>query len=717
MKKPDAPETADLPLWKKALFSLLATVLFFTLLEAGLAVAGIGTRPALEDPFLGFASSAPLFAEGTDADGQPVLATAAGKRGFFNVQQFRRDKPPGTYRVFCLGGSTTYGRPYADATSFCGWLRALLPAADPTRDWEVVNAGGISYASYRVARVMDELAGYEPDLFVVYTGHNEFLEERTYGNLRDLPQVVKWAVGQLARTRIWTAASALYDRVRAGGPTERSGSGTNPVTVLPAEVRAKLDHSIGPDLYERDDASRDAILEHYRFSLRRMVGVSRAAGAEVLLVTPASNLKDCSPFKSQHTDGLDESRRTRSGELLAAAREHLRETRWSEALETLDQALAVDPRFADLHYRRGRALLGLERPDEAEAAFLRARDEDVCPLRALSPMTTAVVEVARETGAPMVDFVALVAGGTRSERGHDIAGEELFLDHVHPTIRGHRLLALALIESLIEQGVVRPGTAWGEQAVATVAARVEGRIDTRLHARALANLALTLDWAGKAEESRRLAFQALESGEEDPTILMIAARHLAAESRGDEALELFRRAMRANPNNPVIQSQLGMLLTGRQELEAAAAHFFLASILWVDNDTYQRQLASVMTRRGRYAVALRCLLEARRLSPGDADLEARIAALRERLGDETPPLGAPEISATRYASGYPRTIAQTLPAAAGDVVDGIWTEWYDGGRLKSFVDYTNGVPDGVSVTWDENGEVLDRRQVRHGEGR
>ncbi|MCP3956660.1 MAG: hypothetical protein GY719_02290 [bacterium] len=717
MKNPSAPEAADLPLWKKALFSLLATVLFFTLLEAGLAVAGIGTRPALEDPFLGFASSASLFVEGTDADGQPVLTTAAGKRGFFNVQQFRRDKPPGTYRVFCLGGSTTYGRPYSDATSFCGWLRELLSAADPKRDWEVVNAGGISYASYRVARVMDELAGYEPDLFVVYTGHNEFLEERTYGNLRDLPGVVKSVVGVLARTRIWAAASALYDRVRTGTPSA-GRSRQEPASILPGEVRAKLDHSIGPDLYERDDALRDGILEHYRFSLRRMVRAARAAGAEVLLVTPASNLKDCSPFKSQHTDELDDSQRVQSQELLAAARQQMREARWGEARESLDEALAFDARFAELYYRRGEALLAVGLYDEAEAAFTGARDEDVCPLRALSPMTAAVAEVARAADAPVVDFVGLVAGRTRSEHGHGIAGEELFLDHVHPTIEGHRLLAVALLEALIERGTVRPRAAWGERAIAEVAARVEGAIEPELHARALANLALTLDWAGKAEESRRLALRALESGEEDPTILMIAARHLAADGKSDEALELFRRAMRANPNNPVIQSQLGMLLTGRRELEAAAAHFFLASILWVDNDAYQKQLASVMTQRGRYAVALRCLLEARRLSPGDPNLETRISALRERLGGETPALGTPVISATRYASGYPRTIAQTQTDATGrEVVDGIWTEWFDGGRLKRFVDYSNGVPDGVSVTWDENGEVLDRRQVRHGEGR
>ena len=55
------------------------------------------------------------------------LVTATGRRGHFNLQRFEREKPENNYRIFCLGGSTTYGRPYDDRTSFCGWLRRLLP--------------------------------------------------------------------------------------------------------------------------------------------------------------------------------------------------------------------------------------------------------------------------------------------------------------------------------------------------------------------------------------------------------------------------------------------------------------------------------------------------------------------------------------------------------------------------------------------------------------
>ena len=117
-----------------------------------------------------------------------LFRSARNRLAYFNAQRFSANKAPRTFRIFCLGGSTTYGRPYNDHTSYVGWLRELLPLADDRRQYEVINAGGISYASYRVASLMDELCGYEPDLFVVYMGHNEFLEQRTYQDLLAMSQ-------------------------------------------------------------------------------------------------------------------------------------------------------------------------------------------------------------------------------------------------------------------------------------------------------------------------------------------------------------------------------------------------------------------------------------------------------------------------------------------------------------------------------------------------
>ena len=127
-------------------------------------------------PDAGFTPQVPHFHVETNAAGEALVTVVPNKRESVNDQTFPRHKKPGTYRIVCLGGSATYGRPFFDHTSFAGWLRAFLPKADPSRKWEVINAGAISYASYRVKGLMAELAQYEPDLFIAYMGHNEFLE-------------------------------------------------------------------------------------------------------------------------------------------------------------------------------------------------------------------------------------------------------------------------------------------------------------------------------------------------------------------------------------------------------------------------------------------------------------------------------------------------------------------------------------------------------------
>ena len=92
------------------------------------------------------------------------------------------------------------------------------------------------------------------------------------------------------------------------------------------------------------------------------------------------------------------------------------------------------------------------RNHEAADAFARARDEDVCPLRAPGPIVASVREVAAERGVPLVDFEARV--GSLSPDG--IAGAQQFLDHVHPDALTYGKLAEWIIDSMAQPSAL-PG--------------------------------------------------------------------------------------------------------------------------------------------------------------------------------------------------------------------------------------------------------------------
>lgn len=716
---PESPTPAEAsrrtPLWQALLLPLAAILIFLLLLEGGLALFGV--KPELEsDPFVGFASNVPLFVPTPAPGGGELLSTASNKLNFFNRQSFPRQKAPDSYRIFCLGGSTTYGRPYNDTTSFAGWLRELLPMADRTKNWEVINAGGISYASYRVAHLMEELVAYQPDLFIIYTGHNEFLEERTYSQLRKVPTAVKSTVALLAKTRSWAAVTAALKGLGVYPETEKKERAQ-----LGGEVDTILDRTVGPQSYIRDDALRDNILQHYRISLERMVELARSVGAQVIFVTPAANLKDSSPFKSEHTAGLDAASRQRSEQLLDQAREALLLKNWQGALELLETAVAFDPRHAELQYLRGQALLALERFDAAETALNLARDEDVCPLRALSPMRGIVTEVAHETGVTLVDYVDLLQRRMQSSRGHSIPGKEFFLDHVHPTIEGHKILAVALLQSLSDQGLVRPGSDWGEQAIAAVAAKIEGRIDAQWHGQALANLARVLLWAGKNEEAARLAGQAQDIAGNYRQVAVDSASILTSVyqrlGQPEQALELLHATIEKAPAAIELRLKLGQALIYEpfMQLEEAAANLLLVCQRMPNYDAGYQYFGLAMARRGRLDIAYASLMEALRLNPGNTGAQQTLAQVRQMMGGPPSDPQLPSIRLDSYPGLAPRKLEQLRRDANGrSISDGIEAEFYENGRLKRFRDLSQAVPNGFDMSWAPDGTLVSRKIFAQG---
>ena len=399
----------------------------------------------LEDPYVSFSGLRPLFV--LDSTGARY-EIAEERFPFFCYQSFASVKNADTFRIFCLGGSTVQGRPYATETSFTSWLELNLRAAGSETDYEVVNCGGVSYASYRLVPMMRELLEYDPDLFIIYTGHNEFLEDRSYGRIKKLPRAVIRLHRALLKLRSYSLAHHYISGRRGRG-------GDSPKTVLPGEVEAKLDYEEGLTWYHRDESWREGTIEHFRHNLETLVRMSQEAGVPVILMNPVSNLKDSPPFKSEHGNGVTEEDRQRA----EALREKARQLDWNDAygkLRHFEQAVEMDPRCAELLYLIGKCYEHVGRLEEAKEWFVRAKEEDVCPLRILEAMHEIILEVAQDYHVPLVDVKLLFE--EQSKAG--VPGDEWLLDHVHPTIQGHQLIADALYEKLVKMELATTPNDW-----------------------------------------------------------------------------------------------------------------------------------------------------------------------------------------------------------------------------------------------------------------
>ena len=135
--------------------------------------------------------------------------------------------------------------------------------------------------------------------------------------------------------------------------------------MLQQEVTAILDRSAGLDLYHRDEVFSKGVVQHFAHNLRAMITLCRNAGVPVILVEPVSNLKDFSPFKSEHGPELTASEKADYRAGLDRAIELSNENRYGEALDLIQAAITKDPLFAEAYYYKGRTLLGLGRNAEA----------------------------------------------------------------------------------------------------------------------------------------------------------------------------------------------------------------------------------------------------------------------------------------------------------------------------------------------------------------
>ena len=417
--------------WKFRILALILAMTPWGVAELTLQMLERQPRSDFEDPFIGFDSEQPLFQLGEQGQ---LYRTAENRQVYFRPQEFGVDKGPNEIRIFVIGGSTVQGRPYEAETAFSTWLQIALSTAEPSKKWTVVNCGGVSYASYRLVPIVDEVLNYDPDLVVICTGNNEFLEHRTYEDYLSQPLWQRKLSG-------WSRNIAL---VRAAQRFLQADE-TELRERLPVEVDAELDYEDAMESYQRDDHWTRAVQDHFRESLRRMALKTRAAQVPVWLVLPPTNLRDCPPFKSERMGAA----RQVEDRLTDALQDGWYSRPLTERKALLEMVLQEEPRFALAQYWQGKCFDEEGDYENAAKAYQAAIDEDICPLRATQSTLQILREHASRFDWALVDAPSLLSTSCRG----GITDQTILEDHVHPKIQGHQSIGLALLE--------RARTEWG----------------------------------------------------------------------------------------------------------------------------------------------------------------------------------------------------------------------------------------------------------------
>ncbi len=356
---------------------------------------------------------------------------------------FEVHKSAKTLRIFCLGESTMYGYPYPSNATAPRFLRDRLEAMFPERTIEVVNLGIPAVSSAVVLDLLKEALDYQPDLIVIYSGHNEFYG--TYGvasteYLAQNKQFLDFYM-QLRRLKVFQLARNIVLSTKALLASQE-----------PTTRRSTFLERMVEDKYIPFDSPKYVMARRlFEANVREMVSVTKRAGVPIYFSTLVSNWKDLPPFISSSSSGIPDSV-NRSREALYQQGLRLQQIgKMEEAAGLFERSLALDTARADTYFHLAQCLLRLHKPAEARTDFLKAKDLDVLRFRASSEFNEVIRRVGTLPGAGLVDLEKVFA-----ENSPDgILGDELITEHLHPNERGYFLMGKAFARSIRDADVFR----------------------------------------------------------------------------------------------------------------------------------------------------------------------------------------------------------------------------------------------------------------------
>lgn len=389
-----------------------------------------------------------LFIPKEEAPGFVRINENVGRR-YFSAKEvlpetsndvFPATKATNAYRIFFLGGSSTFGYPYAHNGSMSKMLGQRLADYFPDRRIEIVNLGMPAINSFSLLDYADEILAQQPDALVIYAGHNEFYGALGAGSTESLGAsrgFINFYL-KLQRIKIMLLLRDGIEKVKG-----LFASALN----APPESNTLMEQMVNDDAIPYGSTKYQRALEFFRANLGEIIAKAQQKKVRVLLSELVSNVREQEPFVSLYEASTD---RAAYQQALAATATLVQAAQYQIALARYDSLLQIDAQPALTHFRRGQALEALGDYDAARKSYERARDLDGLRFRASSDLNQVLRELAQTHNVPLVPMLQAFA----QESPHGLVGNNLMLEHLHPNLRGYFIMGRAIAASMQQHGFV-----------------------------------------------------------------------------------------------------------------------------------------------------------------------------------------------------------------------------------------------------------------------
>ncbi len=402
------------------LLLLVLPLVFFSVAEVILQLSGYGIAPRL---FIesGIPETLVINDDFFRLFYPSISQTAVESGEVYRPSLLTMPKPNDVYRVFILGGSTAKGFPYYDRHAFPNIAAEQLNANLRGKRIEVHNLAQSAMSSYYVRETARLARKYEPDLIIIYSGHNEYYGTIAAGSGGG--HFGKKLFIALNRFRVFQFLFTLMDGTDRTAPVSeslmaqrlRQGS-------YPADVN--FDERIARRFIDNiDDSARYA----------------RQAGIDVLVMEPISNLLDMPPFSSTAPDHI-------LNEIRDTASQAPAKGRWPDIAADLFSDVIDSEDNAHFLYLREYGST-----DPSIENLVMAKDRDTSPFRARSVLIDSLRDWANRN--PDVGYIATDQEILRLDAIEN-RGNSLFIDHLHFTFTGQLIVGNIVARRIAEQFLV-----------------------------------------------------------------------------------------------------------------------------------------------------------------------------------------------------------------------------------------------------------------------
>jgi len=331
-------------------------------------------------------------------------------RYFFNTKDlpqsnndaFDINKRENTFRVFVMGGSSAQGFPFSPNGTFSRYIRDRLELLYPENHIEVINVAITATNSYTIRDLLQGVLEQKPDLIIFYAGHNEYYgsfgvgSNENIGGSRSIVNLVIWLNKfksvQLVRNGINSIVNLFSSDL---DETQRGGT-------LMARIVKEQSIPMNSELFNSG-------LEQFEGNFEEILDMTQAAAVPVIIGTLVSNLKDQKPFIS----------------------------------------IGIDPdKNADSVYINAKIQLGHGNFRIADSLFRKAKDFDVLRFRAPEKINQKLKMLANKFNYKIVNVDSIL----NSISPDGVIGNNLIVDHLHPSLTGYQLIGKIYFEEMLRNG-------------------------------------------------------------------------------------------------------------------------------------------------------------------------------------------------------------------------------------------------------------------------